>query len=317
MLVKKASQGSYYYTDPEIEKFRYNPYRKHNREIAEIFYKNGQPTPFPLHVIIETSSRCQLDCIMCTRKKMTRPQNNLDLKLYKKIIDEATQGRVYSASLYSLGEPLLHPQISDMIIYAKRMGVPYVDVSTNGMLPFTKLLNTGLNEIIVSIDGDINTYSQIRPGGDYLTVLKNLCDFINERKGLSPFIRLQIIDFEPPKYDIEELIKDWLEHEPVVDVVYRKKLEGMSHELDILPQQAQLVRNKDRKACKQLFFTLTVNAQGDISYCCHDPQGKSIIGNIKDMTLKEAWERIQPIRDEQLSGLYNEFCNKCVDSNNW
>lgn len=320
---KKATQGIYYYSDPEIEKWRYNPYRKYNRVCAEHWYNDlKKGCPFPLHLIVEPTTRCNVNCVMCNRQVLTRPLMNMDMKIYKKIVDEGVENRIYSISLYALGEPMLHPNIREMVAYAKRMGVPYVDLSTNVMIDMTPLLGTSLNELIVSIDGDEKTFNEIRKGGDYKKVVNNLVNFLEKRKVGNydwPIVRLQIIDFQPPKYDIEKLIERWLDHQPKVDVVYRKVLEGMTQSIGnkMLSKEEQEKRNKDRKPCKQLYYTLTINSNGDIAYCCHDPRGKSVLGNIKDITLKEAWQKMEKIREEQMKGIYTEFCRECCDWNTW
>ncbi len=58
---------------------------------------------------------CNLKCIMCNREVMTRPQVDLDLGLYKNIVDEAVENRIYSISIYALGEPFLHKDIREGI----------------------------------------------------------------------------------------------------------------------------------------------------------------------------------------------------------
>jgi len=320
---KKATQGEYFYVHPEIEKWRYNPYRKRNRSVAEHYYTDlKKACPFPLHIIVEPTNRCNMNCIMCNRQVMTRPLADMDLEMYKKIVDEAVQNYIYSISIYALGEPMLHPKIREMASYAKRMGIPYVDISTNAMIDMTPLLGTSLNELIVSIDGDEKTFSSIRKGGNYKKVVENLLKFLKKREEGKydwPLIRLQIIDFQPPRYEINKLIDEWMDGPQKVDVIYKKLLEGMTHSIGnkILAKEEQEKRNRERKACKQLFYTLTVNSNGDIAYCCHDPKGKSILGNIKNMTLKEAWDKIEPIRQEQMKGIFNEFCKDCCDWNTW
>ena len=319
MIERKASQGIYYYNNEEIEKVRYNPYRKHNRIVAEEHYKEGIGTEFPLHIIAETSSFCQLDCIMCNRKVMTRPQQNMDYGVFKKIVDEAVMHRVYSISLYSLGEPMLNPNIKEMAVYAKASGVPYVDLSTNGQRNFSSLLSTQINEIIVSIDGDKETYNEIR-GADYQTVIDNLTSFLVARDMLKqkhPLVRLQIIDFIPPRYDTDKIISEWLNCGLPVDVIYKKTMENMSQSIDLISEDKIKELNKDRKPCKQLFYTLTVQADGQIAYCCHSPKGLANIGHINKMTLKEAWSKVETIRQEQKQRKYNDFCANCTDWSKW
>ena len=70
LLLREGVQGKNYYVNPEIEKFRYNPYRLKNRRKAEWSCNNNIALPFPLHAIIEVSSLCNLSCGFCNREKM-------------------------------------------------------------------------------------------------------------------------------------------------------------------------------------------------------------------------------------------------------
>ena len=87
----------------------------------------------PVKLWIETTSRCNLSCTLCPNKDLDGEQKgDMDLDLYKKIIDEA-KDFVYEVNLFHRGEPLLHPDIIDMIEYAKKSGLK-TRIHTNGVL---------------------------------------------------------------------------------------------------------------------------------------------------------------------------------------
>lgn len=315
MLIKKGTQGTNYYKDPEKESFRYNPYRKYNRVKAEESYKTNEILPFPLHVIIEVSSLCNLKCSFCNREVMTRPQKNMDMETFKKVVDECAENRVHSLSLYCLGEPFLNPDLREMIIYAKGKGIPYVDVSTNGMKDMTSVVGTGLDEIIVSLDGFKETHEKLRKGADFDLIVYNLSKLLNARKDkdtIRPLIRIQIIDIPETKDQIDDFIRLF---QDFCDVVYVKNLEVFSQNLGDknLPYQEIVTRLNNRVPCKQLWFVLTVNSDWSIAACCHDSEGKSIL---KSKTLKEAWGEIKDARERHRIGNYsdfNELCSQCTD----
>ena len=74
-----------------------------------------------------------------------------------------------------------------------------------------------------------------------------------------------------------------------------------------------------RQPCKQLFYTHNINWNGDHAFCCHDPFGKSVLGNMKDITIQEAWNAALKKEEveRQKEGVYVGLCEKCVDFNNW
>ena len=321
MKAKKSTQGTNLYRDADTETWRYNSRRRANRALAEKIYKERGHLDFPLHVIIEPTNHCNMMCQMCLRNVMVRPKGYMDWNVFRKAVDECSAHNTYSFSLYMLGEPLLHPRIRDMINYSKRMVIPYVDVSTNGLLDMRILLGTALDELIISLDGiDNDTYNKNRRG-DYEKIERNILDSLEAKeKGAYeyPFIRLQIIDMESNRPYLEKFIDKWVKK---VDVVYIKKLEGMVQGLGskLVAEERIIEKNIGRQPCKQLYYTHNINWNGDHAFCCHDPYGHSVLGNIKDMTIEEAWNGTlkKEEMEKQKKGNYEGLCEKCVDFDNW
>lgn len=317
MKGKQSTQGLNLYRNPEDEKWRYNPKRRNNRILADRSYASGTYLNFPLHVIIEPTNHCNMMCQMCLRNVMTRPMGMMGWSVFTKAVDEIAANPVHSISLYMLGESMLHPRIRDMVNYVKKMGIPYCDVSTNALMDFTGLLGTALDEIIISLDGiDNETYNRNRKG-DYWKIEANIMKFLREKEegGYEyPFVRLQIIDMESNRPYLSDFIDKWLGK---TDLIYIKKLEGMVQGLGdkLVPIEEQI----NRKPCKQLFYTHNINWNGDHAFCCHDPHGKSVIGNIRDMTISQAWNSQMKMLETrgQLDGHYCDFCLDCVDWGNW
>ena len=67
----------------------------------------------------------------------------------------------------------------------------------------------------------------------------------------------------------------------------------------------------NRYPCYHLWFAPAVRANGDIVICCADPEGKSVVGNVNNMTIKEAWEKMEWVRQQHLSGVYRGICTTC------
>lgn len=112
---------------------------------------------FPLHLDIETTNNCNLRCPMCGRNWMEEKIGYLDWELFKKIIDEGIKYHLPSIKLNYRREPLLHPDLSKMVKYAKEKGILEVQSNTNGLLlndqKAEELIEAGLDRIIFSFDG--------------------------------------------------------------------------------------------------------------------------------------------------------------------
>lgn len=135
---------------------------------------------------VEPTNSCNLKCKTCIRYSWCEKEGFMDINLYKKIIQSAqkipTFGKV---SFWGWGEPLLHPQIVDMIAMAKSAGV-MTQIISNGML-LTKelteeLLQSGLDSLVISIDSpDAGEYARIRPGADLNRIIDSIRSLVNIR----------------------------------------------------------------------------------------------------------------------------------------
>jgi len=119
---------------------------------------------FPIHLDAESTRRCNLRCPMCPRTiKLERgeplEEDDMDFRLYKKIIDEGSENGLCSVKLCYLGEPLLCKDLPKMVKYAKENGIIDVMLNTNGV-PLTermseKLIKAGLDKLFISFDSHI------------------------------------------------------------------------------------------------------------------------------------------------------------------
>ena len=87
---------------------------------------------YPAVATVEPTNLCNLRCIECPAGigSMTRSKGNLDISLFRSFIDDLSPCLSY-LMLYFQGEPLLHPQLTELIQYASHKKV-YTSVSTNG-----------------------------------------------------------------------------------------------------------------------------------------------------------------------------------------
>ncbi len=142
----------------------------------------------PLKLWIETTSRCNLSCKLCANKNLNQSQKgDMQFWLFKKIIDEA-KDFVFQANLFHRGEPLLHPEITQMISYAKQNGI-LTCIHTNATLLdeniSEKLILSGLDKIFFSFDSyNKNDYEKNRKGSDYDKTLSNIINFLQIKKKL-------------------------------------------------------------------------------------------------------------------------------------
>ncbi len=105
---------------------------------------------------IEPTRRCNLNCKICMRPSLDETSALLSLEDFKKIF--ASSFRLRHIALHGWGEPLLNPQLFQMVKYAESQGVS-TEVTTNATLLQTntdRIFMSGLSNIVFGIHNKEN-----------------------------------------------------------------------------------------------------------------------------------------------------------------
>jgi MoaA/NifB/PqqE/SkfB family radical SAM enzyme len=174
--------------------------------------RNGK-TAFrgPVDIMVSVSNRCNYGCIMCTyHPRFVEPDNPfideaervyhmenpgvdrscalMELKTFDRLASDAAAMGTQSISLFGLGEPLLNPNLPDMIDAVKTRGM-ICNLSTNGSLldrdRIDKFIQLGLDEINISLNAATDeTYNKIhgKSGENNLNRITELIAYACEEK---------------------------------------------------------------------------------------------------------------------------------------
>jgi len=149
-----------------------------------------------LMISIEPSNICNAECIMCPYQKMTRKKEIRPMDLFKKIVDNCVSYGVKNFNLNFYNEPFLDPFIFERIKYLKSKNARVQLFSNGSVINVEKILESGLDEIIFSIDGiKKETYELIRKGLNFEKVVNNVLFLIKKKKELGlkkPKIKLNL-----------------------------------------------------------------------------------------------------------------------------
>jgi MoaA/NifB/PqqE/SkfB family radical SAM enzyme len=152
----------------------------------------------PLILLVELTSKCNLSCRMCNIHHAAKSGTTIDDALLEMTYEFAkTVSTVYP---FGLGEPLLHPNIAEIVGKYKSSG-PSVGMVTNGML-LTKdisreLILKGLDQLVISVDAaDASLFAEIRKGGDLQRILENIRTMNELKKSFNlqnPFLAFNVV----------------------------------------------------------------------------------------------------------------------------
>ena len=135
----------------------------------------------PVFANIEITTRCRNSCVYCARRRGTSPKDLVMSKtLFAYLV--ALLPHAYRITLVGLGEPLLHPGVTEFVAHAVEKG-RRVGLVTNAMHLdkglSLELLHAGLSAIAFSIDArDPELAGRFRPGTDMGTITENIRGFM-------------------------------------------------------------------------------------------------------------------------------------------
>jgi len=128
---------------------------------------------------VEPPARCNLSCRTCMRNTWEEPLGTMSLAVFDSLLRQiADLPGLQTAQLSGIGEPLLHPQIVEMVGALKARGLA-VEIVTNATLLNAErseaLIRAGLDRLVVSLDGARAAgYEDVREGAQFKAVVENM-----------------------------------------------------------------------------------------------------------------------------------------------
>lgn len=279
---------------------------------------------FPKRIILEITSICNSDCTICPRNALIRKQEHMDTQLCKKIIKELSEEGISGLWLMNLGEPLLHADFFEILDYCRSIGnLGPLWISTNGRIFDAAMQKRVLDKPVDFFNYSVNamteeSYKKIAPSLDFKTNQKNIRDFIKLKKSSGrtrPIIRVQMIEIP---YVMEEIAVFLKEFGDKADIVALNKLEKFSENGQANNVGDQGIRNERIEKCNRLERQdVIIFADGSVTCCDTDFNGRLTIGNLKEHSLKEIMNGEQYlgiIRQYKEGRLHeNDLCSRCRD----
>jgi MoaA/NifB/PqqE/SkfB family radical SAM enzyme len=280
---------------------------------------------FPLMVVISTIYPCNFGCPMCPYtdgnseiRQFYRERNGelFPVKLWNSIADEAGPYQSWMRCTGG-GEPMLHPNMVEMVEYAKSRGAR-IWMNTNGSMfgphpkfreKLVRIISAGTDLIEFSMDaGDAETYAQLRPprGGLLKPAeewwedqVNNVRAALDLRKKLRKPTRVvvSLIRQDAIEGKLEKAIKFWIEEIGVDEVITRKFLTWDDNTQ--IPQGKAMDKHlyhdlptAKEQPCVWPFERLNVDTLGRISLCGQDISFRTseLFPNANEQSIKEIWQ---------------------------
>lgn len=277
-------------------------------------YHNNMLVPSikPLYVVLEVNTYCNLKCKMCEKNYYTKAKKNISSEVINKLVDECKEIQLPSIAVGAAAEAFMMPNIREILMKVKEIGAIDNFLFTNG----TKL-NHDMNEFLVdnhferlyvSLDAATKeTYKKIR-GADLELVENNILDFLStreEKKSQIPLIRVSFVRQKDNENEVQMFVDKWKDKVDIIDIQEMRDFSNLQELQDF----------SDVKYCCQApFTTLSLDCEGNIYPCCTFYRKFLRLGNIKTMTLMDAWNsrELNELREQIIEGKLCKACRNCA-----
>lgn len=253
-----------------------------------------QPSPSLRYLQIHVTERCNLDCRHCYLGR--KGSTDLPFSLAKKAVREFSD--MGMKLLITGGEPLLYPYFWDLLEYARDYPIR-IEVLSNGtcITPGAAArLSHYVDCVQVSLDGLQEGHDLLRGKGSFRKAVKGI-------ENLLPHVDVSIATM---------IHSGNLEQFPDLEAMI-KNLGAREWNLDVPSPKGNMLRNRDLEADPEAVTDIyrnygfggetheghedyscgshlcSINVRGDVTKCGFFTEG---VGNLSEVSLSEAWQRI-------------------------
>ncbi|MFA5032178.1 MAG: methyltransferase domain-containing protein [bacterium] len=288
-------------------------------------------TPMNIKTVhMDIVGNCNLRCPSCPRGKgkiindKTLPF--MSLNLFRKIVSKLRNDypQVKDIDIYNWGEPLLHPNLVELISFAKSLQFE-VNISSNlnKTVDFYEIMQYNPKNFCISLSGWYqNTYNRFHAGGNIEKVKMNmhLLSLAKEQTGATTNVYIYYHKYKTNLMEMklmEKYAKDlgfgfatyYAKHMVFEELIAladnfmgKNKDEFITSEylLPVLP--AMEIAKKYRMPCPLLYNQIAFTYKGEVLQCCGTFEPEGIVGNYLDMNTDE-------IAKKRIS---NPICSSCI-----
>jgi len=288
--------------------------------------------PAPRAVKIELTSQCNYRCGFCAHRLRMKDRGEMDPAFYERVVGEMVDAGVEELGMFYIGESFMCDWLPEAIAFAKKRGMRYVFLTTNGSLATPErvkaCMESGLDSLKFSMNNaDEEQFVQIaavkaRLFRDAIENLKAAWT-VREEGGYTCGLYASSIQYDGVQQEkMLDLVKDL---RPYVDEHYWLPLYSMGsmttqreEELGYRPiagNQGRVGALREPLPCWSVFTEGHITHDGKLSACCFDAGDKWIMANLNDVPFQEGWnsKAFVDLRAAHLrKDVTGTICESCV-----
>jgi MoaA/NifB/PqqE/SkfB family radical SAM enzyme len=288
--------------------------------------------PAPRAVKIELTSQCNYRCGFCAHRLRMKDRGEMDPVFFERVVGEMVDAGVEELGLFYIGESFMCDWLPEAIAHAKKRGIRYTFLTTNGSLATAQrvddCMKAGLDSLKFSMNNaDEEQFAEIaavKPKlfRDALVNLKR-ARAVRDSGGYKCGIYASSIRYDGEQQVRMQALVD--EIVPFVDEHYWLPLYSMGsmttereEELGYRPiagNQGRLGALREPLPCWSAFTEGHITHDGKLSACCFDAGDKWVMADLNKVAFMEGWnsESFVALRHAHLKkDVAGTICESCV-----
>ncbi len=276
---------------------------------------------FPAEIILEVTNACNLRCKYChfhsPQAVKKRKTSFMPRAIWARVLqDLQDQQQPVSLLTHGAGEPLLHPELYEILQRARRIQGVSLGFMTNGMLLDAewskRLVDLQLDFLALSIDGTVpDTHDYFRSGADLKKIERNVLGLIQEkeRQGSTlPELGFNMVCYPEIQGQVEDYVFKWLPSAGQINIsrfrpVGSRRLWSAGQGMQFRP-------------CPLLYKQMVIGVDGRVGLCCEDINLQLPVGLVQENGIREIYnsssvlQRYRRLHEQgKISGL--DLCRDC------
>lgn len=272
-------------------------------ESLELPAEMTETPPPPRKMGIEINNTCNHQCSFCAYTVMEREQKrgNMDHEMVLRVLTEGAALGIQEVGFYATGEPFMNPDLTEYVRHAKKVGMTYTYVSTNGAASsverMRETVEAGLDSLKFSVNaGTREAYRKVHGRDDFEKVIERIRVMGAWRKEAGREFRLFVTTvISPESPDGAERLSELLGN--LVDAVCPVPMTSIGTQIsDALYRGIDYGTDENLKRfstpCSLLWTMLNVQKEGYLSACCSDFNNDLLVADLHTHSLAEAWHSV-------------------------
>lgn len=271
-------------------------------------------------ISFDISTYCNHNCTFCSTQDSRSLKDKVSTSNFEIVMDNVLRYvNTVELGLSAKGEVFLNNDLPNIIKLAKKKyNIPYVYISTNGVLStkekLINILESGIDSIKFSINGlNKDTYLDVHKKDDFLLVIQNLKELIYLKKTRFPNCKILISSVtEIDQKELEIKFNDLLGYDNYIFIEAIIK-----YDITYTPSFGQVYSsNKIIRKCLIPFDEIYINSDCTLGLCCVDYFDEINFGNLLIKDFKDLYNnrKFHNIREMHKTNLYpdNHICKNCL-----